>query len=251
MCERMRQRKLRALHGCNAEARRDADRRSFMIESQLADRIAQTAEERARSVELFVREEQCEAIARDARREHIGRQLRADRLGDAHDDGVADVHAVVLVDHVQAIDVGVSDAVFARVAFEDCQRALLERRTRQQSRARVVRVLQHVGDVASHHLDHAHLARIEVAAREPLEQHQQANDVLPALADRARENLVGQAAHRAGSRHLVQHQGAALDLHPREQVALSLVERLALAGVQRAVRVQDLDRLVRNEQRTG
>ncbi len=249
--ERVRQRKLGALDGRDAEARRQCDRRALVVEGEPADRLAQAVEEHARTLETFVREEQREAIAGDARSENVGGQARADRLGDADDGRVADVHAVVLVDHVQAIDVGVGDAVLARAAFERREGALLERRTRQQFRARVVCVLQHVGDVASHHLDHAHLARIEVGAGEPLQQHQQADDMLPALADRAREDLVRQAPHRAGSRHLVQHQRAALDLHPREQVALSLVERLALGSVQRAVHVQDRDLLVRNEQRPG
>src|SRR6185503_8682234 len=72
MRERMRQRKLRALHGRDTEARGHADRRAFMIEGEVADRIAETAEERARRVEAFVGEEQRKAIARDARSEDIG-----------------------------------------------------------------------------------------------------------------------------------------------------------------------------------
>src|SRR6185503_20171270 len=75
MRERVRERKLRALYGCYAEARRHVDRRAFVLEGELADRLAQAAQESAGGVEALVREEQREAVARDARGKNILRQL--------------------------------------------------------------------------------------------------------------------------------------------------------------------------------
>ena len=93
-----------------------------------------------------------------------GDRLLPDRLGDAHDDVVADVHAEVLVQHVQPVDVDVDDAVVLAQQFGREHRVgtLLERRPRQQAGGRVVRVHQDVGDAAAEQLDDAHLPQVEV-----------------------------------------------------------------------------------------
>ena len=66
-----------------------------------------------------------------------GVRLRRIDVRHAHDDVVADVHAEVLVQHVQAVDVDVDDAVVAvrsDAGVSSALRALLERRARQQAR---------------------------------------------------------------------------------------------------------------------
>ena len=153
----------------------------------LTDSLAQVLRDRLRRIEVRIADEQREAVTRDARREHAGRELSANDLRDAHDHVVADVHAEVLVEHVQAVDVDVDHALVALQCLRRQQRlgTLLERRARQQTGRRVVRIHEYVGDAACEQLDDADLPQVEILLVRRLEQHEHAEHLLRPVHDRA------------------------------------------------------------------
>ena len=91
--ERVRQRMVAAHDRRDAEARGDVDGLAVANEPELLQRVAQAFGEVLRMVDRRVRQHQREAVARNARGQHARRHAAPDRLGHAHDDLVAHVHA--------------------------------------------------------------------------------------------------------------------------------------------------------------
>ncbi len=250
--ERVRKRMLALGHARNAEARRHVDRVPARHEIESFEPVTKVLSDALRDVERGVADEQREAVARDARGEHPRRQRAADGVRDAHDHLVAHVHAEVLVQHVQAIDVDVDDAVVAlqRLGRQQVLRALLERGTRQQPGRRVIGVHQDVRHATCEQLDQPHLAEVEVHRARLLEQREDAEHALRAVHHRAGQDLVRQRADLVGRARVVRGHRLPVQLRPGQQLAVRFRERLgarawrgALAGAAHR------DVLVRDQQR--
>ena len=97
----------------HAEACRHLDRLAAGNEVERAQLIAQHLRELPPAIQRRLAHQHGEAVAGDARGEHSRRKRPADHLGDAHDHLISHVQTEVLVEHVQAVDVGVDDAGLA------------------------------------------------------------------------------------------------------------------------------------------
>jgi hypothetical protein len=175
------------------------------------------------------RKEDGEAVARNARRERARARLPAQHFGDLADQLVADVHAEVVVDHVQAVDVHVQDAFRRRLAArgELAADLCLEGGAREQGRQRVEVVRERGRRLARQQLDQALGARVEERGARLAEHHEEAGHAAGRMADRRREDLVGRQLDRADL-DLVDHEVAPLQLHPVEQVPVDLGQDLDL-----------------------
>jgi hypothetical protein len=175
-------------------------------------------------------------------------RLAAQHLGDLADHLVADVHAEVVVDDVQAIDVEVEHAVRAFVgrAGQRGPDLHLERGARQQRGRRVEVVLQDAGHLARQQLGEPLGAQVEIGLLRGAEQREEARDPARGVAHRHREDLVGGQA--GGGVDLVDDQAAPLQRGPVHQVAVRGGEdgqlRLAAGG-----RLADRDVALRHHQR--
>ncbi len=161
------------------------------------------------------------------------------------------MHAEVLVQHVQPVEVDVDHAVvlLQRRGRQHRQRALLERGAREQPRGRIVRIHQDVGDATAEQLDDAHLAQVEVRRVHALEQHEHAVHALRTVHHGTREDLVRDVGERARVRGRVGRHGLAMELRPPQHLAMRAREDLrAHARWRVAGRAAHRDVLVRNQQ---
>ena len=177
---------------------------SPMRGAELLGALAQRFGEAGRIVQPD-RQQHREAIAGDARRDRARGQALADQLAQLRDDLVAHVHAVVVVDHVHAIDVDRQRAPPAlRAAGRGCRRAvhaLLEGRAVQQAGECVVAAGDHGGHAPRQQLGEPRLVRREFG-------HRSAAETAPARRWRA----VG-ARDRAGQNPIGVGRVAGLELH--------------------------------------
>ena len=190
-----------AAEGRDAEADRQTEARVDADGVQARDAFAQAFAEHRRLVDLRGHDDR-EAIAGDARRHRIRRQMLAQQFADLRDGLVAHVHAEVFVDDVQLVDVDVQQApaLTARFAFDEHELdALLERGARQQSRERVVTGLDARGDASRQQVGEMHVAADEFRRFELAEQREHAGSAAAALAQRAGEDAIGNR-HLAGLR---------------------------------------------------
>ncbi len=190
---------------------------------------AQHLPDLVREIERAVGQEHREAVAGDARRERAGPRLLAQHLGDLADHLVADVHAEVVVDQVHAVDVEVQHALGHRLAprRELAAHLRLERGAREQRRQLVEVVLQRGRDLARQQLDEPLGARLEVGRVFGAEQREEPAHAARGMAYRRAQDLVGRQLDRAHL-DLVDHQVAALQLRPVEQVPVDLGQQLDL-----------------------
>ena len=206
----------------HAEAGGHFDLLPLAQEAEPLERLPQVLGDVLGRVDRRLGHEDGETVARDAGREHARRKALPDALGDAHDHRVADVHAEVLVQHVQAVDVDVDDAVvlLQRLRRQHGVGALLEGGPRQQARRRIVRVHQDVGDAAPEQFDDAHLAQVEVRRMQALEQHQHAVHALGAMHHGTGKNLVRDLGERPGVVRDVGGHRLPVQLGPAEHLAM-------------------------------
>ncbi len=236
----------------DAEACGDLDRLLPVDEAELFQAGAHVLGYVVGRVDAAVRHEDGEAVARNPRGLHARREIAANDLRDAHDDLVTDVHAEILVQHVQAIEIDVDHAIVARERLRRQHRlhALLERRAGQQPGRRVVGVQQDVGDAAREQLDDPHLAQVEVGRFFGLEEHQDAEHALRALHHRAGKRLERHPGHRAAGERAIGRQRLPVQLRPADQVPVTPREEVGASPRWRAVaRTADGDVLVGDQQR--
>ena len=236
----------------NAEAGRDVHLLALTRKAKLLERAPQVVGNAVGRVHRRLGHEDREAVAGDPRCEHAWRKALPDDLGDAHDHRIADVHAEVLVQQVQAVDVDIDDAVFLAQDFgrQGGLYALLERGPREQARRRIVGVEQDVGDASPEQLDDAHLAQVEVRGAQFLEEHEHAVHALRPVHDRAGEDLVWNVRERPRHVRGVRGHRLPVQLTPAEQLAMGARENLG-AGARRRVQrgTAHGDVLVGNQQR--
>ena len=235
----------------HAEAGGHFDLLPLVEEAEPLERKPQVVGDFMRRVDRRLGHEDGKTVARNACREHARCEALPDDLGDAHDHRVTHVHAEVLVQHVQAVDVDVDDAVVLLQCLwrQHDVGALLESRSRQQARRRVVRVQQDEGDAAPEQFDDAHLAQVEVRSLQGLEQHEHAVHALGAVHHRAGKNLVRDIRKWPGIVRRVGRHRLPVQLAPAEQLAMRARQDLR-ADTRRRVgcRAADGDVLVRDQE---
>ena len=199
--------------------------------------------------ERAVRQEHREAVAGNARGERAGARLLAEHFGDLADQLVADVHAEVVVDDMHAVDVHVEHAFRRRLSARGELRANLglEGRAREERGQRVEVVLQRGRGLSREELDEPLRARLEIRRFLLAEHDQESDDAPGGVPHRRAEDLVGRQLDRAHL-DLVDHEVAALQLRPVEQVPMDLGEDLDLRPLATR-RLADGDVAFRHDQR--
>jgi hypothetical protein len=191
-----------------------------------------------------------ETVAGDPRGERTGRAPAADDVGDLGDHLVADVHAEVLVDHVQLVEVDVDDRVALGGAAPGDQRGdrLLERGPGRQAGRRVETRQQDRRHLAGEQFGDARLPEPEVVGVGGAEQREEAHHAVGDVPHRCGHQLVRRQAVVAADP--VDDHRALLQLRPAQQVTVRARDD---AGVRRAgrvaVRPHDRDALLRDDQR--
>jgi len=174
-----------------------------------------------------------EPIAADAGDQSAFAAAPAHQGRDGLDDLVADMHAVILVDDVELVDVDVEQPVRARAAG---LRSQLDRRLCHEGGLR-----EHAGDrvearandlrgFARHQFERRGVAELEILFGIDAENREHADDPPRLVAYRRRNRLVGHRGIRVVQGQLVRNQSAAVQLRAGHEMPVHLREQRALRG---------------------